>query len=62
MTHIYEHFTFEQSEFKMNFVVMNQKGRQKAISPVERDFYKLLKILTLELTVEIVNRDNKSAS
>ena len=42
MTHIYEHFTFEQSEFKMNFVVMNQKGRQKAISPVERDFYKLL--------------------
>ena len=42
MTHIYEHFTFEQSEFKMNFVVMNQKGRQKAISSVERDFYKLL--------------------
>ena len=42
MTHIYEHFTFEQSEFKMNFVVMNQKARQKAISPVERDFYKLL--------------------
>ena len=44
MTHIYEHFTFEQSEFKMNFVVMNQKARQKATSPVERDFYKLLNI------------------
>ena len=27
---------------KINFVVMNQKSRQKATSPVERDFFKLL--------------------
>ena len=42
VTNIYQHFTFEQSKFKKDFVVMNQKPRQKATSPVERDFYKLL--------------------
>ena len=42
VTHIYEHFAFEQSKFKQDFVVMNQKARQKATSPAERDFYKLL--------------------
>ena len=42
VTHFYEHFTFEQSKFKKDFVVMNQKARQKATSPVKRDFYKLL--------------------
>ena len=42
VTHIYEHFTFEQSKFKKSFVVMNQKARQKAISSFERGFYKLL--------------------
>ena len=42
VTKIYQHFTFEQSKFKQDFVVMNQKARQKATSPVERDFYKLL--------------------
>ena len=42
VTHIYEHFTFEQSKFKKDFVVMNQKLRQKATSFVERDFFKLL--------------------
>ena len=39
---IYENFTFEQSKFKKDFVVMNQKSRQKATSSVEKDFYKLL--------------------
>ena len=43
ITHIYEHYTFEKSKFKKDFVVMNQKARQKATSSVERDFYKLLK-------------------
>ena len=38
----YQHFTFEQSKFKQYFVVMNQKARQNATSPIERDFYKLL--------------------
>ena len=42
VTHVYEHFTFEQSKFKKDFIVMNQKARQKATSSVERDFYKLL--------------------
>ena len=39
---IYQHFTFEQSKFKQDFMVMNQKAMQKATSPVELDFYKLL--------------------
>ena len=38
VTHVYEHFTFEQSKFKKDFIVMNQKARQKATSSVERDF------------------------
>ena len=42
VTHIYEHFTFEQPKFKKSFVVMNQKARQKATSSFERGFYKLL--------------------
>ena len=41
VTHIYEHYTFEQSKFKKDFV-MHQKSRQKATSCVERDFLKLL--------------------
>ena len=43
VTKIYQHFTFEQSKFKKDFVVMNQDSRQKPTSSVERDFYKLLK-------------------
>ena len=42
ITHIYEHYTFEKSKFKKDFVVMNQKARQKATSSVERYFYMLL--------------------
>ena len=42
VSHVYEHFTFEQSKFKKDFIVMNQKARQKATFSVERDFYKLL--------------------
>ena len=41
VTHIYQHFTFEQSKFEKDFVVMNQKSRQKATSSGEKDFYKL---------------------
>ena len=41
LTHIYEHYTFENSQFKIDFI-MNQKSRQKATSSVERDFLKLL--------------------
>ena len=29
VTYIYEHYTFEQSKFKKDFAVMNQKSRQK---------------------------------
>ena len=42
VTNIYQHFTFEQAKFLKKFVVMKQKSRQKATSPVGRDFYKLL--------------------
>lgn len=42
VTHIYEHYTFEKTQFKKNFVVMNQTSRQTAASSVEKDFYKLL--------------------
>ena len=42
VTHIYEHCTFEQSKFNKDFMIMNQKLRQKATSPVKRDFFKLL--------------------
>ena len=41
-TYIYAHYTFEQSKFKKDFVVMNQKSRLTATSNVEKDFYKLL--------------------
>ena len=42
-TKIYKHFTFEQSKFKKDFVVMNQKSRQIAKTNAEKDFYKFLK-------------------
>ena len=42
VTHIYAYYTFEQSKFKKDFVIMNQKSCQTASSQVEKDFYKLL--------------------
>ena len=43
VTHIDEHYTFKQSKFKKDFVVMNKKSRQQATSSVERViFFKLL--------------------
>ena len=42
VTYIYAHYTFEQSKFKKDFVIMNQKSRQTAATKVEKDFYKLL--------------------
>ena len=42
VTYIYAHYTFEQAKFKNEFVIMNQKSRQTAISNVEKDFCKLL--------------------
>ena len=42
VTNIYERYTFEQSKFKKDFVVMNQRSRQTATSSVEKDFFKLL--------------------
>ena len=42
VTYIYEYYTFEQSKFKKDFVVMDQKSRQKATSSVDKDFFKLL--------------------
>ena len=34
--------TFEQSRFKQNFILMNQKSRQESKNSVEKDFYKLM--------------------
>ena len=42
VTYIYVYYTFEQSKFKKDFVVMNRKSRQTATTSVEKDFYKLL--------------------
>lgn len=42
VTHIYHHYTFEQSKFKKYFVEMNQKSRQTALTSVESDFCELL--------------------
>lgn len=38
VTHIYTHYTFEQSKFKKYFVVMNQNAMQKATLSVEKCF------------------------
>ena len=42
VTKIYSHFTFEQSCFKREFVLTNQRKRQEAKSSIEKDFYKLM--------------------
>ena len=41
VTKIYEHYTFEQSKFKKEFVIMNQKSKQKSSTSAEKDFFKL---------------------
>ena len=41
VTKIHSHLTFEQSRFKRNFILMNQKSRQLSKNNVEKDFYKL---------------------
>ena len=54
VTHIYEHYTFEQSKFKKDFVVMNQKSREKANFICRKIFFlSYLTIVISELTVEI---------
>ena len=42
VTKIHSHLTFEQARFKQNFILMNQKSRQKSKTNVEKDFYKLM--------------------
>ena len=42
VTKIHSHITFEQSRFKQNFILMNQKSRQESKNNVEKDFYKLM--------------------
>ena len=39
---IHLYLTFEQSRFKQNFILMNQKSRQKSKNDVEKDFFKLM--------------------
>ena len=42
MEKIYSHYTFEQSAFKKDFVLSNQRERKNAKSDIERDFFKLM--------------------
>ena len=42
VTKIYSHITFEQSCFKQEFVLTNQRKRQETKSTIEKDFYKLM--------------------
>ena len=42
VTKIYSHFTFEQSCFKREFVLTNQRKREEVKSSIEKDFYKLM--------------------
>ena len=42
VTKIHSHITFEQSRFKQNFILMNQKSTQESKNNVEKDFYKLM--------------------
>ena len=39
VTKIHAHLTFEQSRFKLNFILVNQKSRQQSKNDVEKDFY-----------------------
>ena len=39
---MYANYTFEQSRFKRDSVIMNQVSRKKATSKVEKDFYMLM--------------------
>ena len=42
MRNVRGHYTFEQSKFKNDFVIMNQVSRQNATTDVKRDFFKLM--------------------
>ena len=42
VTKIHAHLTFDQSPFKKNFILMNQKLRQESKTNTEKDFYKLM--------------------
>ena len=42
VTRIYDHYTFRQARFKIEFVVMNQNARKVAKTKVDKDFYRLL--------------------
>ena len=43
MRNVRAHYTFEQSKFKNEFVIMNQVSCQNATTDVKRDFFKLMK-------------------
>ena len=42
VTKIYTHSTFEQSHFKRDFVLNNQRKKEKAKTSIEKEFYKLM--------------------
>ena len=42
VTKIHAHLTFEQSRFKRDFILMNQKSKQLSKNDIEKDFFKLM--------------------
>ena len=54
VSNVWAHYTFEQSKFKKEFVIMNQVSRQNAKMDVEKDFLKLMKIQILVMTVAML--------
>ena len=42
VTKIHTHFTYKQSRFKRDFILMNQKSRQLSKNDVEKDFFKIM--------------------
>ena len=42
VTKIYSHYTFKKERFKRDFILMNQRSREKAKNSVKKDYFKRL--------------------
>ena len=49
VTKLYSHFTSEQSRFKREFILMNEKSRQTAKNAVKKDLIQIAAIFNLFL-------------
>ena len=57
VSNVRAHYTFEQSKFKKDFVIMNQVSSRQAKTEVKRDFYKLLNFTNFKLCKISTNFD-----